>query len=164
MKKLLMCLLLIFVFSACFALKTAKNFTAKDINNKTIKLAELLKKGPVLLDFWATWCSPCKKSLPELSKLADKYPQISVVTVSVDKASKEGKARSYIKADKYKFIKLFDTDKTIQKAFQVKNVPHTVLINQKREIVFTHNSYKSGDAKIIAMEIEKLLKPQEVKK
>lgn len=147
--------------------KIAPDFTAKDINNKTVQLSELLKKGPVIIDFWAMWCVPCKQSLPAYSKInteiQKKYPNVSFIAVSIDKRRKLSKAKAYIRPDRFNFIKLFDPNGALQKKFGANSVPYTIMISEEGKIIFTHSSFKHGDEKVLKDEIIKYFKSKEQK-
>jgi len=73
----------------------APDFTAKDLQGKEVKASELLKKGPILVDFWTTWCGPCKREMPELDKLHKKYRDrgFSVVAISQDERTSRAPCR-----------------------------------------------------------------------
>ena len=85
MKRIMITVMILLVSLTLFAqTKKIQNFSFEDINGKKINTAELLKKGPIVLDFWATFCAPCMKSLPAYNKLAIEYPNITFIAVSSD--------------------------------------------------------------------------------
>jgi thiol-disulfide isomerase/thioredoxin len=95
----------------------------------------------VLLDFWATWCAPCRKSMPELQALHKKYAEqgFVVVGVSIDEGglSKAGpKVKKFVKSQKIDYAIALDSEKSpAWEAFQVKAVPAAFLIDQRGRIV-----------------------------
>jgi len=102
MKNIVLSILMLLLISWLTA-ETMPDFKLPDMNNKEIKLEDLLNKGPVLIDFWATYCVPCKKAMPELNKLAEKYDSLTVVLVSIDAPKNVSKAKSYLKSNNFKF-------------------------------------------------------------
>jgi peroxiredoxin len=151
----LIIILIIFVENL-FALEKALDFKLENMKGKQVKLSDFLEKGPVILDFWATWCEPCKKELPALSKVQDMYnDSITVITVSCDKPRNKNKAKAYIKAQKLNVVNLFDTKKDVQKLFNVTNIPRTLIIAPDSTIIFDHTGYQRGNEKYIIEAINK---------
>ncbi|PID27157.1 MAG: hypothetical protein CR982_06810 [Candidatus Cloacimonadota bacterium] len=155
MKKVNAILLMLFMVAALFGndLKKAPNYKLKDINNKTVELKEALKKGPVLLNFWASWCTPCKEEMPELEALYKKYKDkgLQMHVVSIDKGSGISKAKGHIKSNNFTFVPLFDKGgKLLKKKFNQSpnRVPYTFFINKKGEITMIN---KEGEVKSIPL-------------
>lgn len=120
-------------------LKKAPDFKLKDINGKSVKLEEVLAKGPVLIDFWASWCVPCKEEMPLFNDLYNKYKDkgLSMLLITIDKGSAIQKAKSFVKSKGFDFQVLFDSDKKVFKSFGCSSkVPVTFILNTKGEIVF----------------------------
>ncbi|HVP35547.1 MAG TPA: TlpA disulfide reductase family protein [Terriglobales bacterium] len=138
---------------------TAPNFIAKDLNGTKVELKEVLKGGPVLVSFWATWCKPCVKELGELQKVYKKYHEkgFEILAVDVDGPRSVSKVRSMVKGLGWDFPVLWDESKDIYRNYQVLGIPHTVLINPAGDIVYTHTTYRPGDEEIIKKKIEELL-------
>ncbi|HPM02323.1 MAG TPA: TlpA disulfide reductase family protein [Candidatus Cloacimonadota bacterium] len=159
MKKniLIICLLLLSI-SLFAQTKKLQNFTFEDINGKRVSTEELLKKGPIVLDFWATFCAPCMKSLPAYNKLAEKYPNVTFIAVSSDSPKAKDKVIRTVKSLKLDMITTIDANRSIQKIFNIKEIPETFVINQKGEITFHHNGFVPGDENKLDKEIDKVLK------
>ncbi|MDP8241695.1 MAG: TonB family protein [Candidatus Celaenobacter antarcticus] len=148
----------LFLISTVFALDTMPDFTIEDINGDQIDSEELLNKKAVIIDFWAKWCSPCKKALPHLSDMQEKYEDlVNVVCITIDKARNEDKAKSYVKSRNFKFITLFDPNKDVSKLFNVNTIPRTFIINKNGEIVFRHEGYTQGDENELEAELRKVI-------
>ncbi|MFO7659857.1 MAG: TlpA disulfide reductase family protein [Candidatus Cloacimonadaceae bacterium] len=141
--------------------ETMPDFTLPDLNNKDVTLSELLNKGPILIDFWATWCAPCKKAMPALNKLAEKYDSLTVVVISIDAPKDVAKAKSYLKSNNYKFISLFDSEKKLATKLNIVNPPHTFILDKVGEIIYTHEGYESGAEAVYEERILSLLTPAE---
>ncbi len=120
------------------------DFRLPDMTGKNVSLSELLGKGPILLDFWADYCTPCKTAMPYLNELALKYDSLTVVLVSIDAPKTQSKAKNYLKSKDYNFITLFDCDKTLAKKLNVTNPPHTFIMDKEGEIVYSHLGFEPG--------------------
>ena len=152
---ILIIILIVFVGNL-FALDKAQDFKLENMKGKQVKLSDFLEKGPVIIDFWATWCEPCKKELPALSKIQDMYKDsLTVITISCDKPRSKDKAKSYIKSQKLNVVNLFDTKKDVQKLFNVTNIPRTLIIAPDSTIIFDHTGYQRGNEKHIEEAIDK---------
>ena len=143
MKNILIVLILLFAASLAFA-EAMPNFRLPDISGKNVELKDLLGKGPILVDFWADYCKPCKDAMPTLNALAEKYDSLTVVMVSIDAPKNMAKAKIYLKSKNFNFINLFDSEKTLAKKLSVSNPPHTFILDCKGEIVWTHVGYEPG--------------------
>ncbi len=137
-----------------FAANKAPEFKLENMKGKVVKLSDFQKDGLVILDFWATWCAPCKKALPKMSKLHEKYENVNVVTICTDKPRKVANAKKLVKSQKYKFHTLFDTKGTVRKLYNVNNIPHTIVISPKGTILYEHTGYQDGDEKKLEKVIE----------
>jgi len=120
------------------------DFKLPDLNNQQVPVSELLGKGPILIDFWASWCAPCKTSMPYLHALAEKYDSLTVVMISIDAAKDISKAKNYLKGKNYKFLPLFDSEKSLAKRLNVSTVPHTFILDKTGEIIYSHVGFSPG--------------------
>ncbi|MBN2461773.1 MAG: TlpA family protein disulfide reductase, partial [Candidatus Cloacimonetes bacterium] len=128
-------LLIIFTLSLTLLLADRiQDFTVQDIDGNQVNFYEKLMNGPVILDFWATWCKPCLKELPHLNAIASKYEQVTVIAISVDKPRKAADVRTTIKSNQFKFITVHDTSQQLQKLLNVTSVPRTIIVDREGEI------------------------------
>ncbi|OPX27782.1 MAG: hypothetical protein B1H05_00345 [Candidatus Cloacimonas sp. 4484_140] len=147
-----------FLISTVFALDTMPDFTLEDINGDQVNSDELLDKKAVIIDFWAKWCGPCKKALPHLSDLQEKYEDlVNVVCITIDKARNGDKAKSFVKSKKFEFITLFDPNKDVSNLFNVNTIPRTFIINENGKIVYRHEGYTQGDEHDLETELRKII-------
>lgn len=137
----------------------APAFRLRTLAGETVKLAELRRRGPVLLDFWATWCKPCVTSLPEVEGLnRDFGPRgLSVVGVSIDGPRNESRLRPFVARLKLTYPIGLDEDGSLQQAYRVKAVPTAVLIDTTGAIVWTRQGYLPGEGVRLRAAIEALL-------
>lgn len=131
------------------AVLKAADFTAKDIDGKTVTLSELLKSGPVLLDFWTTWCGPCKKEMPELDKLHQTYKDkgFKVLAIAQDDPKTAQKVKPMIQSQKYSMVVIADSDKEIGRKYNVRQYPTSFLVSQDGTIAHYAQGYLPGDEK-----------------
>ena len=129
------------------------------VEGRTVQLKERLAKGPVLLDFWATWCKPCKAALPEVQKLHEKYAArgLTVLGVSLDGPRNGPKVRPFASQLGLTFANVLDERGDLQRTFQVLALPTSILIAPDGKIASTKMGYRPGEAERLGQEIEKLL-------
>ena len=141
------------------SLTTAPDFKGTDLDGKSYQLKELLTKGPVLLNFWATWCKPCMLELPEVQKVWDKYKDqgFSFITVTYDDAKSVGQVKPKAKSMGFRFPVITDPEHKIASPYSVRNCPTSYLISQDGKIVSVSQGYRPGDEKKLEEEIQKLL-------
>jgi len=137
----------------------APDFTLKNVDGKNVKLSELLKEGPVLLDFWATWCQPCKQALPHLDRIHATYKDrgFTMLGISIDNTRSVSKVRPYVRGQGFEFPVALDTDSQVLRQYRGTNVPHTVLIGMDGIIKNVWIGYHPGEEKEIEQEIIALM-------
>ena len=122
----------------------APNFTLKSNTGKNIKLSEL-RGQVVLLNFWASWCGPCRQEMPLLEKLQQRYSALGFTVLGVNVEEDSSKAKSLLKDIPVSFPILFDTQNTVSKQYNVSAMPSTVMIDRNGNMRYLHKGYKPGD-------------------
>uniref|UniRef100_A0A7C4TCJ4 TlpA family protein disulfide reductase n=1 Tax=candidate division WOR-3 bacterium TaxID=2052148 RepID=A0A7C4TCJ4_UNCW3 len=125
-KPILLSLLLVF----CARKSEISNldFTLKSIDGETVSLSDF-KGKVVLLDFWATWCPPCRRSIPHLISLYEKYKDRGVIIIGIS-SEEEGTIRNFRDENGITYPLLLGTSEVFQK-YKVSAIPHTVFIDKK---------------------------------
>jgi cytochrome c biogenesis protein CcmG/thiol:disulfide interchange protein DsbE len=138
--------------------KKAPDFVLKTIEGDNYKLSENLEKGPIVINFWATWCVPCIEELKHLKNLHKKYSEkgVQLLAISIDDPKTIGRVNSFVKSHKYPYKILLDTNSEVIQLYQSKVPPYTVLIDQQGQIVYSHIGYRLGDEKELEKQLEKL--------
>lgn len=110
----------------------------------------------VLLDFWATWCEPCRLSFPEYQALASRYgDRVAIVGISEDDES--GGIGNFVEETGASFPVAWDGDKTVARNYQIKSMPTLFIIDQNGLVRFVHSGFRAGDEAAIQAAIDSLL-------
>jgi thiol-disulfide isomerase/thioredoxin len=106
-----------------------KELKFKDFNLDEIDLTG--KKGNIMiLNFWATWCAPCKKEMPSLEKLSKKYPEILIYPINLEKPNKDKAKKFFTDLEISKLNIYFDPKFSLVKLFNMRGVPTSILIDK----------------------------------
>jgi thiol-disulfide isomerase/thioredoxin len=134
--------------------ETAPSFALLDLDGKKVDIADL-KGKVVVVDFWATWCGPCKASFPGMQKMVNKYkenPDVKFVFVDtwerVDQ--KEKNASGFIADNKYSFHVLLDNDSKVVEQFKVDGIPTKFVIDKNGNIRFKAVGFDGSDDKLVS--------------
>lgn len=150
----LCCLLLT---SAGYAADAAPDFALKNIGGGNVRLSE--QRGEVvLLNFWASWCGPCRQEMPVLDTLHQRYNKLgfSVIGVNVDKD--RALAEKILKDIPVTFAILLDDTGSVSSSFNVSAMPTSVLIDRDGNMRYLHKGYKPGYEQEYETEIKELLR------
>ncbi|WDF62197.1 TlpA family protein disulfide reductase [Flavobacterium sp. KACC 22763] len=116
----------------------APYFNLKDIDNKDISLADFKNKQYVLIDFWASWCAPCREELPYIRELYKNYKSLGLEIISITKDEKSDAWKKAIEKDKiesWKHISILENNSSIDRDYFVSGIPHKVLIDKNGIII-----------------------------
>ena len=151
-KKFLLIILLISPFPSLsnslfqkIDLKLNKNITLNDENNIEKKLINILDfNSKYVVNFWATWCIPCKKELPDLNKMKIENKNLKVIIISIDKKPINDQLNFLKKNKVNELTAYFDQNMTFFKSLKLRGIPTTLLIKQqkiiaKKEGIFSYN-------------------------
>ena len=106
-----------------------KELKFKDFNLNDVELTE--KKGNIMiLNFWATWCVPCKKEMPSLEKLSKKYPEIMIYPINLEKPNQDKTQKFFNSLEISKLKIYFDPKFSLVKSFNMRGVPTSILIDK----------------------------------
>ena len=136
----------------------APAFSVNDVDGKQLRLSDLAG-SVVVLDFWATWCDPCKKSMPEFEQLSREYrdKKVVVVGISLDKGADAAETvRAYAASQKLTYRMAVDNG-SVARAYGIVRIPATVILDRGHVIRETYPGFRPGLGKEIALEVDKLL-------
>ena len=129
--------------------KTIPEMQLKNTVGETINTAQLENDGkPIIISFWATWCTPCKKELNAIHDLYIDWQDetgVRLVAISIDDQRTVSRVVPYIDSKAWEYEVLLDPNGDFKRAMGVNNVPHTFLIDGNGNIVYSHNNYAPGD-------------------
>lgn len=158
MKTLFIMACAIFAYSALSA-QTVRNFELKDIDNTIRSYNELKGEKLTLIDFWATWCKPCNKAIPELNKIYDVYKSkgVEIIGINCDGPRSVSKVGPFSKSLNITYPVLIDINSEIKNELNAIAFPTLLMVDSKGQIVWIHEGFVTGDAEVIIAEIEKQL-------
>ncbi|WP_298836312.1 TlpA family protein disulfide reductase [Clostridium sp.] len=112
----------------------AIDFKLKDLNGKELSLSDL-KGKKVFLNFWATWCPPCKAEMPEIEKLYQETKNSNLVIVAVEIGEPLSTVKPFIDSNKYNFRVLIDPDQSVAAKYNITSIPTSYFIDVNGNIV-----------------------------
>lgn len=119
--------------SNTFKLK-AIDFNLKDLDGKEISLSDL-KGKKVFLNFWASWCPPCRAEMPDIEKLYTETKDSDLVIIAVNLGEDKDTVKSFIDKNNYKFKVLLDSDQNVAAKYNITSIPTSFFIDKEGTIV-----------------------------
>jgi peroxiredoxin len=135
----------------------APDFTLHAADGRNVRLEEL-RGQVVLVNFWATWCGPCREEMPRLNQLYEKYRKSGFVLLGVNIDDNPATALATAGKLKVSFPILLDTDKRVSELYKLTDMPSTALIDRDGRLRFTHRGYRDGVEAEYDRQIRALLK------
>ena len=136
---------------------TAPDFTLRTMGGPNMRLAE--QRGRVvMINFWATWCGPCRQEMPQLSRIYDKYRGSGFVLMGVNVDDDVRNATEVANKLAVSFPVLLDTDKTVSKLYDLSTMPSTVLVDRDGKVRYLHRGYLAGYEDTYEKQVRELLK------
>jgi len=162
MKHLYVFTLLVFSLSFNASAQTIPSVQLENLAGENINTGDFDNDGaPIIICFWATWCSPCKR---ELNNYMDFYADwqdetgVKLIAISIDDSRSISRVAPYVMSSGWEYEVLLDPGKEFARAMQVINVPHTFLVDGNGKVVWSHNNYAEGDEEELYEELLKLVK------
>lgn len=157
--KFLFSLLLIFALSFP-AFSQLPDVSLKTLEGKTVKLEDIVSKGKItVLNFWATWCNPCKKELDTIKDLYADWQSaydVEFIAISIDDTRSMRKVKPMVGEKKWKYSIYLDEKQDMLKAFNFQTIPQTFVLDKNKKVVYSHNGYVSGDEIELEDQLRKL--------
>lgn len=154
-------LTVLFVSSAPAAMPStgsiAPGFTLKSNSGKNLKLGDF-RGQVVMINFWATWCGPCRQEMPHLNRLHERYHKAGFALLGINIDDQPRVAREMIQKLNVAFPVLFDTDKRVSRLYDVSAMPSSLLIDRDGRIRYIHLGYRAGYEIQYDNQIRELLK------
>ncbi len=134
----------------------APDFELPTRDGSTVRLSDLRGKV-VYLDFWATWCPPCRRSFPWMNTLHDRYHDQGLVIVAVSLDHSHKNMDRFLDQTQPRFVIAFDREGRVGDAYHIQAMPTSVLIDRHGNIRDIHQGFRQKDTPKIEAQIETLL-------
>lgn len=123
--------------------RAAPDFALKSSSGENLRLSEY-RGDVVMINFWATWCGPCRQEMPLLDELYSRYERVGFNLLGVNIDDDSRRAMQMIEELGVNFPVLFDARKEVSKLYEVEAMPVTVLVDREGNVRYVHHGYKPG--------------------
>ncbi|RLA31720.1 MAG: TlpA family protein disulfide reductase [Gammaproteobacteria bacterium] len=137
--------------------QSAPDFVLKSSTGNNLRLSEY-RGDVVMINFWATWCGPCRQEMPLLDDLYGRYQRVGFTLLGVNIDDDSRRAMKMIEELGVNFPVLFDESKDVSKLYAVEAMPVTVLVDREGTVRHVHHGYKPGYEEKYLTEIRALLR------
>ncbi len=135
----------------------APDFTLKSRSGENIKLSEL-RGEVVMINFWASWCAPCRQEMPLLEDMYDKYSDLGFTLLGVNVEEDSSQATNMLREIPVNFPILFDNTNRVSKLYKVVAMPTTVLVDRDGNMRYLHRGYLPGYEDEYVKQIKELIR------
>lgn len=135
----------------------APDFTLKSLQGENHRLKEYRGKV-VLVNFWASWCGPCRQEMPLLDKIQKRYEPAGFTVLGVNVEGKRDKAMKIARKVNVSFPLLIDQGQHVSEAYGVDAMPFTVLVDRNGRVAYVHRGYKPGEESQYVDKLKELLR------
>ncbi len=137
--------------------QTAPDFVLKSATGENIRLSEY-RGDIVMINFWATWCGPCRQEMPLLDELYGRYQRVGFNLLGINIDDDSRRAMAMVNELGISFPVLFDEDKKVSKLYEVETMPLTILLDREGTVRHVHHGYRPGYEQKYLNEIRSLLR------
>ena len=135
----------------------APDFTLKNLKGSNLKLSE--HRGEVvMINFWASWCAPCRQEMPHLNDLYMRYKDLGFTLLAINVEEDSAQAQQMARELKMAFPVLFDTENKVSKMYDVSAMPSTVIVDRSGNMRFLHRGYQPGYEDEYQQQIRELIR------
>ncbi len=121
----------------------APNFTLNDADGNAVSLGDL-KGRVVMINFWASWCGPCRQEMPLLEQIHRKYEPLGFTLLGVNVEENSADGQAFLRDRPVSFPVLYDPENGVSQLYDVVAMPSTVLIDRQGNVRYLHHGYKPG--------------------
>jgi len=135
------------------------DFRLRDLENKWKEYADLKGAQLTVIDFWATWCQPCVRSIPLLNEMAKEFDSrgVKFIGVSIDGPRNQSKIQPFVRSMGVEYPIIRDIDSELMSDLGVTAVPTLLLYDTEGELIYFHEGFRPGDEELIKDHIEEHL-------
>ncbi len=137
--------------------QSAPDFALKSSTGENLRLSEY-RGDVVMINFWATWCGPCRQEMPLLDELYERYGRVGFNLLGVNIDDDSRRAMQMIDELGVSFPVLFDARKEVSKLYNVDAMPVTVLVDREGNVRYVHQGYKPGYEEMYLDQVRSLLR------
>ena len=138
----------------------------KTLEGKTVNSSTFSNGGkPMIISFWATWCSPCKKELNAIAEVYDDWKKetgVKLVAIAIDDSKSSSKVAPYVNGKGWDYEEYLDLNSDFKRAMNVNMPPHTFIVDGSGNIVWQHIGFKDGDEAQYIEVVRKLVKGEKI--
>ena len=156
-KKLVASALMMLIVTTIWAQEP--DFRLRDIENQWKEYSDLKGNELTVIDFWATWCQPCIRSIPLLNEMAQEFESkgVSFIGVSIDGPRNQSKIKPFLQSMGVEYPVIRDMDSELMSDLGVTAVPTLLMYDSKGDLIFFHEGFRPGDEEIVRSHIKKHL-------
>ncbi|HTV78994.1 MAG TPA: TlpA disulfide reductase family protein [Steroidobacteraceae bacterium] len=137
--------------------QAAPTFSLPARGGATIDLSQF-RGQVVMINFWASWCGPCRQEMPLLESMYEKYKPLGFTLLGVNVEPDQKDAMGFLQQTPVTFPVLFDAKSKVSGLYNVQGMPTTVFIDRKGNVRLVHQSYKPGDENLYLDQIRTLIR------
>lgn len=135
----------------------APDFTLKSRSGDNVKLSEL-RGDVVMINFWASWCAPCRQEMPLLEDMYQKYSDLGFTLLAVNVEEDSSQAANLLREIPVTFPVLYDNKNVVSKLYKVVAMPSTVIVDRDGNMRYLHRGYLPGYEKEYAKQVKELIR------
>ena len=161
MRKITSILIFFFIAINCYSQEnTLPSVLVKTLEGNSFNIQNISNENnPIVISFWATWCKPCKKELNNIAEVYEEWQDetnVKLIAISIDDARSVSKVAPYVNASDWEYEIYLDSNGDLKRALGVSTVPHTFLLNNKKQIIWQHKGYIDGDEEKLFEKIKEI--------
>ena len=138
----------------------------KTLAGKSANSSKFSNDGkPMIISFWATWCSPCKKELNTIAEVYDDWKKetgVKLIAISIDDSKSSNNVAPYVNSKGWEYESYLDVNSDFKRAMNVNMPPHTFIVDGNGNIVWQHVGFKEGDETQYISVLRKLAKGEKI--
>ena len=123
--------------------QAAPDFTLTDAQGNEYTLSDL-RGQVIMINFWASWCGPCRQEMPLLEQIHQRYEPLGFTLLGINVEENPEDGKSFLRERPVSFPVLYDPDNGISKLYDVVAMPSTVIIDRQGNVRYLHHGYKPG--------------------
>lgn len=152
-------LLFIILVGAAFMAQAepAPDFTLKSDTGENLRLSEQRGKV-VMINFWASWCAPCREEMPLLDELYERYEQAGFTLFGINVEQNPEAAQKFLADVGVSFPILFDPQSEVSREYQVRAMPTTVMVDRDGQVRYVNRGFREGDEEKYREQIRELIR------